>query len=137
MCTDFRACAGARGGKAVALAMGHTQFQGDPSAYKCPGPIHLSPDLTTNSFYSDSEGSIIDPVKRKAYQENSGPVKQLGEEAVDAADAFLTTWSRQAAECVLTLEKTAAQDRALTGKMSQARRTLCRDGWLAHWGLLT
>ena len=97
--------------------------------YKCPEPIHLSPDLTTNSFYSDSKGSIIDPVKMKAYQESSGPVKKLGDEAAAAADAFRTTWSRQAAECVLTLEKTAARDRALTGNMSSSQAYFVQ-GWV-------
>ncbi|MGC1460631.1 MAG: alginate lyase family protein [Terracidiphilus sp.] len=99
------------------------------AAYTCPAPIHLSADLTTNSFYSDSKGSIIDPVKWKAYQESSGRVKQLGQDAVDAADAFQATGSRQAAECVLKLEKTAALDKALTGKMS-SNQAYFVQGWV-------
>jgi poly(beta-D-mannuronate) lyase len=97
--------------------------------YGCPAPIHLSPDLTTNSFYSDSKGSIIDPVKWKAYQESSGPVKQDGQNAVDAADAFQSTGSRQAAQCVLTILNTAAQDKALTGKMSSSQSYFVQ-GWI-------
>ena len=99
------------------------------AAYTCPAAIHLSADLTTNSFYSDSKGSIIDPVKWKAYQESSGPVKQLGQDANDAADAFQTTGSKAAAECVLTLEKTAALDHALTGKMS-SNQAYFVQGWI-------
>src|SRR6266702_94487 len=34
--------------------------------YRCPQPVHLSPDLTTEGFYGDSKGSVIDPVKMKA-----------------------------------------------------------------------
>jgi len=98
--------------------------------YTCPAPIHLAPDLTTAGFYADSKGSIIDPVKWKAYAESSGPVKKLGNEAVDAADAFRATGSRQAAECVLTLEKTAALDKALTGKMS-SNQAYFVQGWVA------
>lgn len=97
--------------------------------YTCPEPIHLSPDLTTNSFYGDSKGSIIDPVKWKAYQESSGPVKKLGDEAVAAADAYRATGSRQAAQCVLKLEKTAALDKALTGKMSSSQAYFVQ-GWV-------
>lgn len=97
--------------------------------YSCPQPIHLSPDLTTSGFYSDSKGSIIDPVKWAAYQKSAGPVKKLGNLAVAAADAYQTTGSRQAAECVLTLEKTAALDKALTGKMS-SNQAYFVQGWV-------
>jgi poly(beta-D-mannuronate) lyase len=99
------------------------------AAYACPAVIHLSPDLTTSGFYADSKGSVIDPVKWKAYAESSGPVKKLGNEAVDAADAFRATGSRQAAECVLALEKTAAQDKALTGTMSSSQAYFVQ-GWV-------
>ncbi len=99
------------------------------TAYACPQPTHLSPDLTTNSFYADSKGSIIDPAKWKAYSESAGPVKKLGEDAVDAADAYLATGNRQAAECVLKLEKTAALDKALTGKMSSSQAYFVQ-GWV-------
>lgn len=99
------------------------------AAYACPEAIRLTPELTTSGFYSDSKSSIIDPVKWKAYSESAGPVKKLGQEAVDAADAYLATGSRQAAECVLKLEKTAALDKALTGKMS-SNQAYYVQGWV-------
>ncbi len=105
------------------------QIKVSDAAYSCPAPIHLTPDLTTDGFYSDSKGSVIDPVKGKAYSESSGPVKQLGQYAVDAADAYQATGSRQAAECVLKLEKTAALDKALTGKMSSSQAYFVQ-GWV-------
>jgi poly(beta-D-mannuronate) lyase len=97
--------------------------------YACSQPIHLTPDLTTDGFYSDAKGSIIDPVKWKAYELSAGPVKKLGILATVAADAYLATGSRQAASCVLTLEKTAALDRALTGKMS-SHQAYFVQGWV-------
>lgn len=48
--------------------------------YTCPAIRHLSPDLTTNGFYSDSKSSIIDPVKWRAYVESAGPYKHLGQQ---------------------------------------------------------
>ncbi|HEX4028962.1 MAG TPA: alginate lyase family protein [Terracidiphilus sp.] len=98
--------------------------------YACPAPIHIPADLTTSGFYGDSKGSIIDPVKWKAYQQSAGPVKDLGIKAVAAADAFRATGSRQAAQCVLMLEKTAALDHALTGKMSSSQAYFVQ-GWVA------
>lgn len=98
-------------------------------AYTCPEPPHLSPDLTTSGFYSDSKSSIIDPVKWKAYSESSGPYKKLGDLVAAAADAYQTTGSRQAAECVLRLEKTAAIDKVFTGKMS-SNQAYYVQGWV-------
>ena len=39
-----------------------TKVKMTDAAYTCPEPFHLSPDLTTSGFYSDSKSSIIDPV---------------------------------------------------------------------------
>lgn len=97
--------------------------------YPCPAPIHLSPNLTTSGFYSDAHASIIDPAKWAAYQKSSGPVKELGNVAVAAADAYQSTGSRAAADCVLRLEKTAALDMALTGKMS-SNQAYFVQGWV-------
>jgi poly(beta-D-mannuronate) lyase len=97
--------------------------------YVCPEPVHVSPDLTTDGFYSDSKSSVIDPVKWKAYTESSGPYKKLGDEAVAAADAYRTTGSRPAAACVLKLLNAAAADGVFTGKMS-SRQAYYVQGWV-------
>lgn len=64
--------------------------------YACPAVHNLSPDLTTSGFYSDGKRSIIDPAKWKAYVSSTGPYKQLGQQIVNAADAYRTTGSRAA-----------------------------------------
>lgn len=99
------------------------------ATYDCPAIVHLSPDLTTDGFYSDSKSSVIDPVKWKAYVESSGPIKNLGNQAVAAADAYRITGSRAAAQCALTMLATAAADGALTGKMS-SRQAYYVQGWV-------
>jgi poly(beta-D-mannuronate) lyase len=106
-----------------------SQVQVTASPYHCPAPIHLSADLTTDGFYSDSKSSIIDPAKWKAYAESSGPYKNLGDRAVAAADAYRTTGSREAAQCVLGLLNTAAADGVFTGKMS-SRQAYYVQGWV-------
>lgn len=97
--------------------------------YECPAPVHLSADLTTDGFYSDSKSSVIDPVKWKAYVESSGPYKNLGDQAVAAADAYRTTGSRAAAQCVLKLLDSAQADGVFTGKMS-SRQAYYVQGWV-------
>jgi len=96
--------------------------------YACPAPSHLSPDLTTDGFYGDSKGSIVDPVKMRAYNESAGPYKELGNVTVAAADAYRTTGSRAAAQCVRQLLNTAAKDRVFTGKMSSTQAYFVQ-GW--------
>jgi poly(beta-D-mannuronate) lyase len=99
-------------------------------AYVCPDVDHLSPDLTTDRFYSDSKSSVIDPEKWKAYVESSGPAKKLGQQIVDAADAYRTTGSREAVECAIRHMESAAKDKVFTGKMS-SNQAYYVQGWVS------
>ncbi|MGB6974051.1 MAG: alginate lyase family protein [Terracidiphilus sp.] len=99
------------------------------ATYACPDIAHLSPDLTTNGFYSDRKGSIIDPAKWKAYAESAGSYKKLGLEVVDAADAYRATGSRQAARCAIDHMLAAARDGVFTGKMS-SNQAYYVQGWV-------
>jgi poly(beta-D-mannuronate) lyase len=99
------------------------------AAFSCPAIVHLSPDLTTSGFYSDKKGSIIDPEKWKAYAATSGPYKKLGQEIVDAADAYRETGSREAAGCAIQHMLAAAQDGVFTGKMS-SNQAYYVQGWV-------
>ena len=99
------------------------------AAYACPPIVHLSPDLTTDGFYSDSKSSVIDPAKWKAYSESSGPYKNLGQVIVDAADAWRSTGSRAAATCALAHMEAAARDGVFTGKMS-SHQAYYVQGWV-------
>jgi poly(beta-D-mannuronate) lyase len=89
-------------------------------------------DFVTDGFYADNDPthSIIDPVKQKAYQLSSGPVKHEGEVVVAAADAFRRTGSRDAANCVLSHLEAQAREGALTGKMSSSQAYFVQ-GWVA------
>lgn len=97
--------------------------------YACPTIVHLSPDLTTSGFYSDSKSSIIDPEKWKAYAATSGPYKNLGNRIVDAADAYQTTGSGAAVDCALQHMDAAAKDGVFTGKMS-SNQAYYVQGWV-------
>ena len=99
------------------------------ASYSCPAIVHLSPDLTTDRFYSDAKSSIIDPEKWKAYVATSGPYKALGQRIVDAADDYRTTGSREAAECALKHMEAGAKDGVFTGKMS-SNQAYYVQGWV-------
>jgi hypothetical protein len=74
-------------GAAAALPLGHRQGEAPEAHYDCTEPAHLSPDLTTDGFYTDSKLAVIDPGKWKAYAESSGPYKKLGEAAIGLEDS--------------------------------------------------
>lgn len=97
--------------------------------YTCPALQHLSPDLTTDRFYSDGKSSVIDPEKWKAYVATSGPYKNLGQQIVDAADAYRATGSLKAAECAIQHAEAAATDGVFTGKMS-SNQAYYVQGWV-------
>jgi poly(beta-D-mannuronate) lyase len=97
--------------------------------YDCPQPVHLSPDLATNSFYSDSKHSVIDPERMKTYNATAGPYKELGNVAVSAADAYLQTGSRAAVECLVRHLDVAAKDGVFTGKMN-SNQAYYVQGWV-------
>lgn len=99
------------------------------ASYSCPAIVHLSADLTTNGFYSDSKSSIIDPEKWKAYAASSGPYKELGNRIVAAADAYRTTGSRDAVKCALSQMEAATKDGVLTGRMS-SNQAYYVQGWV-------
>jgi poly(beta-D-mannuronate) lyase len=107
---------------------GHSVTATD-APYACPAIVHLSRDLTTDGFYSDSKSSVIDPAKWKAYSESSGPYKNLGQVIVDAADAWRSTGSRAAAACSLSHMEAAARDGVFTGKMS-SHQAYYVQGWV-------
>lgn len=98
-------------------------------SYACPAPEKLSPNLTTNGFYGDSKGSIINPAMWAAYVKTAGPYKELGNQVVKAADKWQTTGSRAAAECALHLMTVAARQRVFTGKMSSSQAYFVQ-GWV-------
>lgn len=97
--------------------------------YACPPIAHLSPDLTTNGFYSDAKSSIVDPVKMAAYARTSGPYKRLGQEIVNAADFWRSTGSQEAAGCAMRHMEAAARDGVFTGRMS-SRQAYYVQGWV-------
>jgi poly(beta-D-mannuronate) lyase len=122
---------------AATLSPLHSPWDAHPisatnAPYTCPAPSHLPVDFVTDGFYADNDPthSIIDPVKQKAYEISSGPVKHEGDVVVAAADAFRSTGAEQAAHCVLTHLETQAREHALTGKMSSSQAYFVQ-GWVA------
>ena len=107
-------------------------IQTTTAPYTCPAPAHLPIDFVTDGFYADNDPthSIIDPVKQKAYEQSSGPVKHEGDVVVAAADAFRSTGSADASRCVLDHLEDLARDKALTGKMSSSQAYFVQ-GWVA------
>jgi poly(beta-D-mannuronate) lyase len=105
------------------------------AAYSCPTAPHLARDLDVESYYTDEHRSIVDEARKKAYEAGSEPFTNLARFVVKAADAYRTTGSQQAAECVITLLDTAAKDGVLTGQMKTGQATYVQGWSLAAWAI--
>jgi poly(beta-D-mannuronate) lyase len=87
------------------------------SPWKCPDPPAFAKTIDAEGYYVDEHHSIIDPVKKAAYEKaDAGPV-HLGQYVGLAADAYLAKGSRAAAECVYSLLDAAAKADAWAGAM--------------------
>ena len=85
--------------------------------WKCPERPVFAKTLDAESYYVDAHHSIIDPVKKAAYEQvDAGPV-HLGQGVGLAADAYLKSGSRAAAACVYSLLDAAAKADAWAGTM--------------------
>jgi len=88
------------------------------AAYTCPDPPPFSKSLDADSYYIDAHHSIIDPVKKAAYEKAAEAPDHLGQWTTQAADAYLRHGSRAGAQCVYTLLSAAATAKAWSASMA-------------------
>ena len=70
--------------------------------YNCPDPPPFSKSLDAEGYYIDAHHSVIDPVKKAAYEKAAAAPDHLGQWSTQAADAYLQKGSRAGAQCVYT-----------------------------------
>lgn len=85
--------------------------------YGCPAPPRFSKSLDAEGYYIDTHHSVIDPVKKAAYEKAAEAPDHLGLWTTQAADAYLRHGSRAGAQCVYALLSAAAQANAWTAAM--------------------
>jgi len=98
--------------------------------YQCPAPPEFAKVLAAEPYYIDSHASVIDPVKKAAYEKASEGPTHLGQSVGLAADAYLSTGSRAAAACVYSLLDAAAKADAWAAEMPHFQ-----DVYVQNWML--
>ena len=96
--------------------------------YQCPAPPEFAKILDAEPYYTDSHASVIDPVKKAAYEKASDGPTHIGQYAGLAADAYLSKGSRAAAACVYSLLDAAAKADAWAGEMPHFQ-----DVYIQNW----
>lgn len=96
--------------------------------YECPAPPEFAKTLDADPYYTDSHMSVIDPVKKAAFDKATEAPTHLGQFAGLAADAYLAKGSRAAAACVYSLLDTAAKADAWAGEMPRFQ-----DVYIQNW----
>lgn len=99
--------------------------------YNCPDPPPFAKSVDTESYYTDEHHSVIDPVKREAYEKASSGPTHLGQWTTQAADHYLTKGSRAAAQCVYTLLSAAAAAKAWSATMPTGQSNYVQKWMLA------
>jgi poly(beta-D-mannuronate) lyase len=103
--------------------------------YSCPQAPELPQDFATNSYYTDSHHSVIDPTLKKQYEDSVATVEDFSRDVVKAADAYRTTGSHAAADCALSLLQSAAKQKTLAGRMD-GHQSYYVQGWnLGAWAV--
>jgi len=106
-----------------------TQVAVTRAAYACPAVQALPRDLVMDPYYSDAQYSVVDPVKKAAYEIAAAVPEQFGRQVTEAADAYRKRGSVEAAQCVAAMLAAAAAEHAFTGKMS-SRQANYAQSWL-------
>ena len=86
--------------------------------YTCPDPPPFSQSLDAEGYYIDAHHSVIDPVKKAAYEKAAEAPDHLGQWTTQAADAYLRHGSRAGVECLYTLLSAAARAKAWSASMA-------------------
>jgi poly(beta-D-mannuronate) lyase len=105
------------------------------AAFTCPAAPQLPHDFSTNSYYTDSHHSIVDPALKKKYEDSVAGIEDFSRAVVKAADAFQTTGSRGAAQCVASLLESAAKQKALAGTMDGHQAFYVQKWNLGSWAV--
>jgi poly(beta-D-mannuronate) lyase len=85
--------------------------------WTCPQAPEFAKTTNAEGYYVDAHYSVIDPVKKAAYEKADAGSVHLGQYAGQAADHYLATGSRAAAACVYSLLDAAAKADAWAGTM--------------------
>ncbi len=101
------------------------------TAYTCPAPPPFAKTLEIGSYYTDAHMSVIDPKKQAAFQAASDAPTKLAQAVSKAADAYRSTGSRAAANCVYSLLESAAKAGAWSGRMPTFQATYVQNWTLS------
>jgi poly(beta-D-mannuronate) lyase len=97
--------------------------------YKCPDPPPFEKSINAEGYYTDEHHSVIDPAKKKAFEDATEAPTHLGQYVGLAADAYLTQGSKAAAQCAYSLLLAAAKAEAWSHKMPTNQATY-EQKWL-------
>jgi poly(beta-D-mannuronate) lyase len=104
-------------------------------SYSCPDAQPLPRDFATNSYLIDAQHSIADPILQQEHQESVSGIEDFSRAVVKAADTFRTKGSRAAAECVVSLLESAANQGALAGTMNGHQAVYTQGSNLGAWAI--
>jgi poly(beta-D-mannuronate) lyase len=99
------------------------------SSATCSAPPALPQGIATADYYTDAEHSIVDPARKRAYQQATSVWHDAASSVDQMADGYRATGDAALAGCVAAWFGRFAADGVLTGTMTTNQSTYVQ-GWM-------
>ncbi|MBB6487363.1 alginate lyase family protein [Rhizobium lusitanum] len=97
-------------------------------AFTCPSPPELPNTIKAADYYTDAAHSIVDPVRKKAYDEATGGLRSAMRDVIDMADRYQADGDEMSARCAAHFLDSFAANSALTGDTT-TNQAVYVQGW--------
>ncbi|MFS8046375.1 alginate lyase family protein [Rhizobium sp. BR 314] len=97
-------------------------------AFTCPSPPELPNTIKAADYYTDAAHSIVDPVRKKAYDEATGGLRSAMRDVIDMADRYQADGDEVSARCTAHFLDSFAANGALTGDTA-TNQAVYLQGW--------
>ncbi|MFK0161577.1 alginate lyase family protein [Rhizobium sp. NPDC090279] len=99
------------------------------TAFICPGAPQLPVTLKLSDYYTDAAHSIVDPVRKQAYDEATHNLRSAMRAVVDMADRYRSHGDEAAATCAAHFLDSFAAGNALSGSTA-TNQAVYVQGWM-------
>ena len=98
-------------------------------AFKCPAAPNLPTSIKAVDYYTDAAHSIVDPVRKKAYDEATGSLRSAMRTVIGMADRYRAGGGQASANCAAHFLDSFATSGALAGATA-TNQAVYVQGWV-------
>jgi poly(beta-D-mannuronate) lyase len=99
------------------------------TSFQCPAPPQLPSSIAAADYYSDPAHSVIDPTRKRAYDDATKHLRSTLRTVIDMADEYRSQGNEAAAACAARFLDSFAANNALAGTVTTNQATYVQ-GWI-------